>query len=136
MRGARRRTPPARWRRFDRGGFAVAANGRHNRLAGQPFALAPRYMGNGCAARHRRAVCPFAGASRRAAARLKSLPGDGFVGANLTIPHKETRLLLCDVLAESARRAGAVNTLEFRDGKIIGSNTDGAGFSPICARAG
>jgi shikimate dehydrogenase len=62
------------------------------------------------------------------AARLKSLPSEGFVGANLTIPHKETSLLLCDTLADSARRAGAVNTLVFRDGAVIGSNTDGDGF--------
>jgi len=62
------------------------------------------------------------------AGRLRSLEREGFVGANLTIPHKESGLLLCDELAESARRAGAVNTLVFRDGKIIGSNTDGFGF--------
>ena len=59
---------------------------------------------------------------------LHELPGQGFVGANLTIPHKETALALCDVLLPSAKRAGAVNTLQFRDGKIIGSNTDGAGY--------
>lgn len=62
------------------------------------------------------------------AARLRALPGEGFAGANLTIPHKETGLLLCDVLADSARRAGAVNTLVFRNGIIEGSNTDGTGF--------
>ncbi len=62
------------------------------------------------------------------AARLKALPGEGFVGANLTIPHKETGLLLCDELLESAKRAGAVNTLVFKDGRTIGMNTDGAGF--------
>ncbi len=62
------------------------------------------------------------------AARLKALPAAGFVGANLTIPHKETGLLLCAELLESARRAGAVNTLVFKDGKTIGMNTDGAGF--------
>jgi shikimate dehydrogenase len=62
------------------------------------------------------------------AARLRALPSEGFVGANLTIPHKETGLVLCDALEDSARRAGAVNTLVFRDGKIIGGNTDGDGF--------
>ncbi len=61
-------------------------------------------------------------------ATLRALPGQGFVGANLTIPHKEAALALCDVLQPSAERAAAVNTLEFRDGKIIGSNTDGIGF--------
>jgi shikimate dehydrogenase len=62
------------------------------------------------------------------AATLRSLPAQGFVGANLTIPHKETALALCDVLHPSAARAKAVNTLEFTGGKIIGSNTDGGGF--------
>jgi shikimate dehydrogenase len=62
------------------------------------------------------------------AANLRAMPFEGFVGANLTIPHKETALGLCDVLRPSAIRARAVNTLEFVNGKTIGSNTDGAGF--------
>ncbi len=60
--------------------------------------------------------------------RLKELPSEGFVGANLTIPHKESGLLLCDRLDDSAKRAGAVNTLVFRNGMIAGMNTDGYGF--------
>ncbi|MBW4037066.1 MAG: shikimate dehydrogenase [Proteobacteria bacterium] len=52
----------------------------------------------------------------------------GFVGANVTIPHKEAAFALCDEVAPSARRAGAVNTLVFRDGRMVGSNTDGVGF--------
>ncbi|MCU4159373.1 shikimate dehydrogenase [Acidiphilium sp. AL] len=52
----------------------------------------------------------------------------GFAGANVTIPHKEAAFAVCDALEDSARRAGAVNTLIFRDGTILGSNTDGAGF--------
>jgi shikimate dehydrogenase len=52
----------------------------------------------------------------------------GFVGANVTIPHKEAAFALCDEVAPSARRAGAVNTLVFRDGRMIGFNTDGVGF--------
>jgi shikimate dehydrogenase len=59
---------------------------------------------------------------------LRELPKRGFVGANLTIPHKETALALCDVLHPSAARAGAVNTLQFAGDKIIGSNTDGTGY--------
>jgi shikimate dehydrogenase len=62
------------------------------------------------------------------AATLRELPTQGFIGANLTIPHKEAALALCDVLHPSAERAKAVNTLEFSSGKIIGSNTDGLGF--------
>ena len=52
----------------------------------------------------------------------------GFAGANLTIPHKEAALALCTRLEDSAVRAGAVNTLQFTDGAIMGSNTDGLGF--------
>ncbi len=59
---------------------------------------------------------------------LHTLPAKGFVGANLTVPHKEAALVLCDSLDESARHAGAVNTLRFTQGRIIGSNTDGEGF--------
>ena len=62
------------------------------------------------------------------AAVLRTLPAQGFVGANVTIPNKQAVLALCDVLHPSAERAAAVNTLVFADGKIIGSNTDGYGF--------
>ena len=61
----------------------------------------------------------------RAVAGLRAA---GLAGANVTIPHKEAALALCDTLDDAARRAGAVNTLVFSRGKIHGSNTDGAGF--------
>ncbi len=59
---------------------------------------------------------------------LRGLAACGFAGANVTIPHKEAALACCDALDQSARRAGAVNTLIFSDGRILGGNTDGAGF--------
>ncbi len=52
----------------------------------------------------------------------------GFLGANLTIPHKIAALPLVDELSEGARRLGAVNTLSFDRGRILGFNTDGPGF--------
>lgn len=62
-------------------------------------------------------------------AAVLGLQAAGFRGANVTIPHKEAAYRLADVLDESARRAGAVNTLVFRDdGKILGLSTDGGGF--------
>jgi shikimate dehydrogenase len=61
-------------------------------------------------------------------AALRGLVACGFAGANVTIPHKEAAHAACDSLDEAARRAGAVNTLVFRDGRIHGSNTDGWGF--------
>jgi shikimate dehydrogenase len=62
------------------------------------------------------------------ASAVRGLMHAGFAGANVTIPHKRAAFEVCDAADESARRAGAVNTLTFRDGKISGANTDGWGF--------
>jgi shikimate dehydrogenase len=62
------------------------------------------------------------------AAAVRGLAAAGFAGANVTIPHKLAAFAVCDAVDASARRAGAVNTLVFRDGRIEGSNTDGSGF--------
>jgi shikimate dehydrogenase len=60
---------------------------------------------------------------------LRAMPRMGFVGANVTIPHKETVLRLADVVSDRAALIGAANTLIFRsDGKIHADNTDGYGF--------
>ena len=59
---------------------------------------------------------------------IKGLVAAGFAGANVTIPHKVAAFEICDTVDESARRAGAVNTLVFNEGRITGSNTDGIGF--------
>ena len=56
----------------------------------------------------------------------------GFGGVNLTVPHKQAGIGLCDRMSETAARIGAVNTLRFvRDGErtaIHGDNTDARGF--------
>ncbi|MBB94711.1 MAG: shikimate dehydrogenase [Rhodobacteraceae bacterium] len=60
---------------------------------------------------------------------LRTLPRMGFVGLNVTIPHKETVLGLADLVTDRATLIGAANTLIFRpDGKIHADNTDGYGF--------
>ncbi len=60
---------------------------------------------------------------------LRALPKAGFVGCNVTIPHKEAVLALADVVTERAREIGAANTLTFLpDGRIEADNTDGHGF--------
>jgi len=60
---------------------------------------------------------------------LRMMPRMGFVGANVTIPHKETVLGLADIVTDRAALIGAANTLIFRkDGKIHADNTDGLGF--------
>jgi shikimate dehydrogenase len=52
----------------------------------------------------------------------------GLLGVNLTVPHKEAALALCDELDEVARASGAVNTVVVRDGRLHGTNTDVIGF--------
>jgi shikimate dehydrogenase len=49
-------------------------------------------------------------------------------GLNVTIPHKQSVLPLLDELSETARAIGAVNTIYAKDGRLIGDNTDAAGF--------
>ncbi len=71
---------------------------------------------------------PLAVRPSRFAAALQSLSEMGFRGVNLTLPHKEAGLAACDRTDSFARRVGAVNTIVFEDGRLIGSNTDGFGF--------
>ncbi len=58
-------------------------------------------------------------------ARLREEP---FIGANITIPHKETALPLMDEVDKSARDIGAVNTIVRKDSRLVGYNTDAEGF--------
>ncbi|QDY69984.1 shikimate dehydrogenase [Qingshengfaniella alkalisoli] len=61
---------------------------------------------------------------------LVTLPRLGFVGVNVTIPHKEAALGLADRVSDRAALIGAANTLSFReDGSIHADNTDGYGFT-------
>ena len=59
---------------------------------------------------------------------IKGLRENGFVGGNVTIPHKQGVVALCDRVSDQARRIGAVNTLYFEGGALIGDNTDAMGF--------
>ncbi|MTI88259.1 MAG: shikimate dehydrogenase [Balneolaceae bacterium] len=55
-----------------------------------------------------------------------------FLGANITIPYKETLFDAVDTLSMEAAQIGAINTIVKRNGKIIGENTDAYGFmTPI-----
>lgn len=62
------------------------------------------------------------------AAAVGEFVAAGGRGANVTVPFKEEAFRLCDSLSLRAARAGAVNTLSFIDGRILGDNTDGAGL--------
>lgn len=58
----------------------------------------------------------------------------GFSGVNITHPFKQDVIPLLDDLAPSARKVGAVNTVQFIDGKRIGHNTDVTGFGESVRR--
>lgn len=60
------------------------------------------------------------------AARL--LPQAGFLGANVTVPHKLSALNAADTVDEHARKIGAVNTLVVEGNRLLGFNTDGPGL--------
>jgi shikimate dehydrogenase len=59
---------------------------------------------------------------------VRALPGAGFAGANVTIPHKEAALALADRAGDAAREIGAANTLSFAGGEIAAENTDAPGL--------
>jgi shikimate dehydrogenase len=60
---------------------------------------------------------------------VRALPQAGFIGANVTVPHKSAALALADSASTSARAIGAANTLSFaRDGQIRAENTDAPGL--------
>lgn len=62
---------------------------------------------------------------------------DDIGGLNVTIPYKREVLRFCDVMDETARAIGSVNTLVRRDdGKLYAYNTDAAGFTSMASRAG
>lgn len=60
--------------------------------------------------------------------RVRAMPAEGFVGANVTVPHKGAALALADSLSETAREIGAANTLAFAGGEVRADNTDAQGL--------
>ena len=59
---------------------------------------------------------------------LSALPGAGFVGANVTIPHKAAALAAADGATDAARAIGAANSLSFDGARVEADNTDAPGF--------
>jgi shikimate dehydrogenase len=97
-------------------------------LVGRPVAgsLSPRMQNAAFAARGLDwAYVPLEVAPAALAEAVRGLPALGFAGANVTMPHKSAAAELCDELDELSRTAGAVNTLVFSAGRIVGANTDG-----------
>jgi len=64
-----------------------------------------------------------------------TMPLMGFVGASVTVPHKEAAFALSATLDDDARATGAVNTLVFADGVVHGRNTDVRGFAASLAES-
>jgi shikimate dehydrogenase len=61
-------------------------------------------------------------------AALGALPAAGFIGTNVTIPHKAAALATVDEADDYARASGAVNTVVVEGERLLGFNTDGPGF--------
>jgi len=59
---------------------------------------------------------------------IGALRGDDFLGANVTIPHKERVVPLVDRTTEEAHATGAVNTITREGKRLVGHNTDVPGF--------
>ena len=59
---------------------------------------------------------------------VAELRTDDFLGANVTIPHKERVVPMVDRLTEEATATGAVNTITREGKRLVGHNTDVAGF--------
>src|SRR5690606_37828225 len=59
---------------------------------------------------------------------VRALRGPGFLGANVTVPHKRAVASLVDDLDPEARAIGAVNTIVKQEGRLVGRNTDAPGF--------
>jgi shikimate dehydrogenase len=62
------------------------------------------------------------------ASRVRAMEGEGFVGANITVPHKLAALELADDASDAARAIGAANTLSFGGRHIAAENTDARGL--------
>lgn len=66
---------------------------------------------------------------------VRALGASGFVGANVTIPHKQAALAIADRASDAARAIGAANTLTFHaDGMIDAENTDAPGLIAALGR--
>jgi shikimate dehydrogenase len=108
-------------------------------LLGDPVShsLSPRMQNAAFAARGLDwAYLPLRVPPARLEGAVAGLVALGFAGANVTIPHKTAVVAFCDDLDEVAGRAGSVNTLLVRDGRVLGSSSDGPAVVGLVEAAG
>ena len=67
---------------------------------------------------------------------IAELRTEDFLGANVTIPHKERVVPLVDRMADEAHATGAVNTITREGKKLVGHNTDVPGFKVALDKLG
>ncbi|MBJ7459749.1 MAG: shikimate dehydrogenase [Thermoleophilaceae bacterium] len=65
---------------------------------------------------------------------VRALPGSGFHGINVTIPHKHAAAEMADEVSPTVEAVGAANTLTFEGGRILAENTDAPGMMSAIAR--
>ena len=59
---------------------------------------------------------------------IKKLVEAGYNGFNVTVPHKQSVMSVCDEVDDIAKAIGAINTIYIRNQNIYGTNTDAFGF--------
>jgi shikimate dehydrogenase len=72
---------------------------------------------------------PLDSSAEQLSTLLAAMQTVGYAGCNITHPFKQTVLACLDSLSDDATAIGAVNTVQFRDGKCVGHNTDWWGFA-------
>ena len=108
-------------------------------IIGDPVShsLSPRMQNAAFAARGLDwAYVPLPVEAARLEEAVAGLAALGFAGANVTIPHKTAVVSFCDEIDALAERAGSVNTLVVREGRVLGSSTDGLAVTEAVACQG
>lgn len=109
-------------------------------LLGWPVAesLSPRMQNAAFAARGldwAYVALPVAPESERLRDAVRGLASAGFVGANVTAPHKGAVVELCDEVDDAVAQAASANTLAFREGRVQGWTTDAVVLEDVDAPA-
>jgi shikimate dehydrogenase len=114
----------------------ISATTRLVALLGHPVSgsLSPRMQNAAFAARGLDwAYAAFDVEPARLGQAVHGLVALGVAGANVTVPHKQAVVELCDELDPIALRAGSVNTLVFDNGRVLGSSTDARALDDVSA---